>query len=136
MPTYITTVRYREGSGKTRVQMAKEINNLPRSYDVMHVKYSSAQLLQIVDALIAGTPVYREHIQKADADLWVACDFLDCTTEISYNQYEQVYNQLQESYDRIMDLRTRGAAGDVEAAIAYCRVDEAEIRRLFAPYAG
>lgn len=124
------TLTLRQPVQLTRVEMASWILDHP--IPNQHEKLSAQKALGVVDALKSGTPLLVTMLYSQDS-AYETCPFLDCKSEVIENEYERGYRERHEEWAVADDLRERGAAGDAEAAIAFCKLNHV---RLFAAYAG
>lgn len=106
---YTITIKHKETSA-SRTQRAGWIKN---RFDL-----SAVESLKLVDRIIAGEEKSFNVWSASDAESWVECEYFTVTADRTPTEHELV----QERWDKESDLLERGAAGDAEAAIEFCKL--------------
>jgi hypothetical protein len=114
----------------TRLSMAKWI--MEHKMPIQHNNFTSREAMCVVDHFRDGGSMVLEMFHLTDTP-YETCPFLDCETELVEDEYEKAHRARHEEWVIAEDLRARGAAGDADAAIAFCKLNHV---RLFAAYAG
>ena len=124
---YGVKITYKDGSNMPRSKMAKWLYD-NRGYRQLGLLDSLSLTDNLIDGMIWSPEYYSIDIKK-----FQCCEFLNVELIETLNEFELI----QIEYEKVEALRVAGASGDVEAALAFCKLDIAKIySRLGIAYAG